>query len=585
MAFASCGVNSAIRRVPFQTTFKMFGAVVCALLTSGAFAQVISQEHAVVQQFISTLQENFRIDWDKPPSASFNSMSEPTCFSWVTTCNPTYFSIRKKLVQRYPAHPDSRQLVESKPNITVYFIPRVERGLINTGDDDISLLVEESTSTIDSTTSGWQIGAQIFGGVTAGVGYAGIAISAGYSKSWTTGTSSSKGVSVHTTCRSGYDCRVETWTFHIKVSGHCQHQPIINCAGEMDPCAKSWSTTCHQFETFRNKHCYTCNPVSPYVHEACEVHTPVLDQVGMPFIRLVRIAEKIRPHAGAGERAGGADQRVAAKAIKEEDGWYQLDTGEWYDPKDGSYWGKRGQKWYYKPDEPTPNLSITTPDIQAKDPVLATGDAPRANPDCKAVPCWREFDHVFGTGDYLRHMCMLRRLRPGDPVVGDLAAFPFSPTCGKINRSLQVLPQDYLTVCQCLENREYTGSACPDCKLSPCYRELHYLYGSDVEIIRHCIVGDLSANKPLHADLSLPPIHPQCGKTIGTVTFEPYQVDAVCSCLEHNEFGLSDRRDRDEDDREIPEVTPLSTSKRSTEKLWAEEEPQVEITFLDDPSF
>ncbi|KAM4062121.1 hypothetical protein HRG_008970 [Hirsutella rhossiliensis] len=302
-------------------------------------------QHAVVKSFTSRLKRDVRIDWGHPPTFDTNLVSEPTAWPWTMTCNPVEFKIRKEMAQPRPSKPTSTPY---QPNVTIYYTPYMENSIINMGDDDITFSVEQSTTSIDSTTEGWQIGAQL----TAGAESVALGISAGYSKSWTTGNYKTKAVSIHTTCKPGYDCRIETWTFHLKISGSCKLRPIIVCGAEIDACVGKFSRApSNQFKAFGQKHCPSHPPNQPYKFEACEVNTPIFDQVGKPLTRLVRISEKIIPESDDNEAT------KALKAVAAEDGWYQLENGEWYDPKDDMYYGNNGDGWYSKPNMPKPDLS------------------------------------------------------------------------------------------------------------------------------------------------------------------------------------------------------------------------------------
>ncbi|PHH81327.1 hypothetical protein CDD82_1028 [Ophiocordyceps australis] len=312
-----------------------------------------SRRHNTTQLFIDNLQRNVRIDWNTPPRAYIDGQFEKSCPNWAFTCWYVGFSIRKLLVDKYLFDPFNKTKIVSRPNISIYYNPLVEKSVVNMGDDDLSMSVEESKTSIDSTTKGWQIGAQISLGAGQGVS-ASVGVSGSYSSSQTTGNWDTKGVSVSSVCKPGHDCRIETWTFHLKIEGHCRIEPIVNCAGPMDPCRRDWSQTCQQFEDYRHRHCLTNDDaVEPYKYEPCEVTTPVLDQAGRPFTRIVRISQDI---ASVHDEAKKQGERIA-KAVKKYSDYYKLDNGKYYNEENDMWWNFASQSWVRVKGRPKPDLS------------------------------------------------------------------------------------------------------------------------------------------------------------------------------------------------------------------------------------
>ncbi|KAM4066200.1 hypothetical protein HRG_000339 [Hirsutella rhossiliensis] len=293
---------------------------------------------------------DIEMDWDKPPSLNSSSIFESTAWPLTLTCATTEFKRRIEVAWPYG-------LTRYQPNMTVYYKSFEERSVANTGDDDMEMTSEHSTTSIDSTTGGWQVGAQLAGG-SEGVS---IGISAAYSRSWTTGTYKTDAVTIRTSCKSGYECRIETWTFHLSVVGNCRVKPLIVCGGsELNVCRIDLSRFPKQYSDYQARSCpLGSRGLRPYRHEACKVKMPILDQVGKPVTRMVRISEKFIPDDDEGEgsdKSGGGGGKTL-KAVLKEDGWYRLDNGEWYDPGDGLYYGANGDSWYAKPG-PQPDLSM-----------------------------------------------------------------------------------------------------------------------------------------------------------------------------------------------------------------------------------
>ncbi|RDA85256.1 hypothetical protein CP532_2327 [Ophiocordyceps camponoti-leonardi (nom. inval.)] len=500
-------------------------------LFSFVLGDMFTQDHPVPREFLSSLLENINIDWGKPPTNVMRLVTENTCAVWFVRCVKTEFKINKMLVPRYPLSPGSRHQIEYNPEITAYFIPRVENGVMNLGDDDISFSAEESTSTVDSTSEGWQIGAQIFGGS----GSAGVAVSAGFSKTWSLGKGKTKGVSIQTTCRSGFDCRIETWTFHLRLTGYCQLRPVIDCNGEIDPCRGEWGLTCSQYNDFRHKYCLTCDSASSFFHEKCQVQTPILDQAGHPFTRLVRISERMASWVGTGNESVKANQEAItsistattttttatpAKAINFEDGLYELDSGEWYDPKDDTYYGKLDAKWYHKPGTPKPNLHVG-------------GGVKRY---CRDLPCHSELERLYGNRRLLLQECRRRRDQPASPLRANLLLFPFEPKCGRKRSLLRIHPTEYRRVCLCLQEKGNRIDACPDCKTGSCFRELMQLYGGSLDTLKkQCQWGDLRGSDYKSYELPHFPFDSLCGQVTSYTDITASDFVPVCDCLEENE--------------------------------------------------
>ncbi|RDA93540.1 hypothetical protein CP533_3974 [Ophiocordyceps camponoti-saundersi (nom. inval.)] len=552
-------------------------AVISLILFGVALSDMFTNDHPVPREFLSSLLENINIDWGKPPMNAMDLVTENTCAAWFVRCMKTKFRINKMLVPRYPISPGSRHLIEYNPEITAYFIPRVENGVMNLGDDDISFSADESTSTVDSTSEGWQIGAQIFGGI----GSAGVAVSAGFSKTLSAGKSQTKGVSIQTTCRSGFDCRIETWTFHLRVTGHCQLRPIIDCNGEIDPCRAEFGLTCSQYNDFRHKYCLTCDSATSFFHEKCQVQTPILDQAGHPFTRLVRISERMASWVGGNDSVKAAQETAAsatpAKAINFEDGLYELDSGEWYDPKDDTYYGKLDAKWYHKPGMPKPNLNVG-------------GGVKRY---CRDVPCHRELERIYGNKRLLLQECRRRKKEPFAPLRADLLLFPFESKCGRRRSVLRLHPTEYRRVCLCLQERGNKLDACPDCKTGSCYRELMQLYGGSIDTLRNqCRWGALSRSDYRNYELPHFNFESLCGQVMSYVDFTASDFAPVCDCLEENDAinrVKGEQRGRRVANHSEIAIEGKTFSKRQKpprfekkEVVVVEGEPDIEVEFLDD---
>ncbi|RCI09466.1 hypothetical protein L249_3655 [Ophiocordyceps polyrhachis-furcata BCC 54312] len=199
-----------------------------------------------------------------------------------------------------PSHSSSDYGKQGNVNVTVFAKRQVLRRVRNLQETMVTAGSEKSTVTIESTTTGWTVGAQLMAGHLQPVGLlfaqTGLTISASYSSHVTTGTQYSVTERNGFSCPPGYDCRSEAWTSYVKLAGPCIDRHEVTCNSQsLSPCdfttADQWRDKvnsmwhCQQISSWREKN---CNPV-----RHCEVVTPIMDADGKPVVTEVFLSEPI----------------------------------------------------------------------------------------------------------------------------------------------------------------------------------------------------------------------------------------------------------------------------------------------------
>ncbi|KAF4583220.1 hypothetical protein GQ602_006364 [Ophiocordyceps camponoti-floridani] len=176
-------------------------------------------------------------------------------------------------------------------NVTVFTKRQVLRRVRNEQETAVSAGSEKSKVTIDSTTDGWSMGAQLTAGHFQPMGLlfaqTGVTVSSTYSNHTTTGTQYSVVERNNFNCLPGYYCRSEAWTSYVKLSGPCVGRPKVVCNSEvLYPCEyrtpESWQKKvprrwqCPQMTTYWKKACFPAR--------YCEVVTPIVDEEGKPIV-------------------------------------------------------------------------------------------------------------------------------------------------------------------------------------------------------------------------------------------------------------------------------------------------------------
>ncbi|RDA88749.1 hypothetical protein CP532_4099 [Ophiocordyceps camponoti-leonardi (nom. inval.)] len=259
---------------------------------------------AEMMDILNRLQQNTTLREDSLPYWS-RDMSEFSCLSlawWegfrVHFHEKVQFLSPSQDVNNSSDH--RKRVKRDDVKVTVFAKRQVLRRVRNLQETMVTAGSEKSTVTIDSTTTGWTVGAQLMAGHLQPVGLlfaqTGLTISASYSSHTTTGTQYSVTERNGFSCPPGYDCRSEAWTSYVKLSGPCVDRHKVTCNTKaLYPCefntAEQWENKvddmwhCPQISSWREKH---CNPV-----RYCEVVTPITDADGKPVVTEVFLSEPI----------------------------------------------------------------------------------------------------------------------------------------------------------------------------------------------------------------------------------------------------------------------------------------------------
>ncbi|KID85444.1 hypothetical protein MGU_07306 [Metarhizium guizhouense ARSEF 977] len=190
--------------------------------------------------------------------------------AWQHTCPDVLLSFQGEQVQFW--HEASIY-----PNDTIskraFYIPHVETGDINPGPGDLKLSIAKSTMNSKMESKGWTVGARVAGTFGAKDGpSANVELSASYSDTTTTTKMQTVTTSHDASCKPGYECRLETWTFHIAVRARTRLLPYYQtwtAAGghgaKTETCQMKQSVaTCEQFRQRLREWCDYSPEVNNY---------------------------------------------------------------------------------------------------------------------------------------------------------------------------------------------------------------------------------------------------------------------------------------------------------------------------------
>ena len=254
--------------------------VVAALFT---LISATPLQHPSVQALLTSIEEGFAIDASAPPSYRSTQIKEATCAPYWYKCKNIDFSLQHLL---------------RNGSAEAWYTVNVEHAIVNTNDAPAKISLTTSTTSTQSRTKGWTVGAKMSSSFRINGSNVGVEVSSSYSDTTTAGKTETRSVATETTCAPGYECRVETWTFHVTFAGECEMRPMFHCGGEHDVCREPWDG-CSQLVAYRRKWCRLGEATRDM--NTCEAQTPVLDDSGKPMARIVLIANKL--HVGAEKRA------------------------------------------------------------------------------------------------------------------------------------------------------------------------------------------------------------------------------------------------------------------------------------------
>ncbi|PHH81960.1 hypothetical protein CDD82_7447 [Ophiocordyceps australis] len=211
---------------------------------------------ALEERFKADMARNYCIDWTKPPQHEKHTRH-----------------IRGTRSALYP----DRRLVKAL-SLTVHLDRSIGIEHTSFGSADSPLTFDSSVTSIQSSTEGWAAGAEtssylgLAPGFSTGIGWASLG---GVALDVTNTTLTSKqvfgsqwntdGFTVSTSCKKGYSCRFETWTFHAHISGLCRH---------LLPSSKTKTLVPIDFQ-------------SP-----CELDIPIFKKAGEPLMQFIGVFEK-----------------------------------------------------------------------------------------------------------------------------------------------------------------------------------------------------------------------------------------------------------------------------------------------------
>ncbi|KAH0592997.1 hypothetical protein MHUMG1_09244 [Metarhizium humberi] len=156
-----------------------------------------------------------------------------------------------------------------------YYIAHVETTAVNPGPGNKAskMTMSSSTTTSQVDTKGWTVGIKLTGTVSTGVvpgapsANGGVEISGSYTDTTMKTDSTTKTVTREEECEVGYECRLETWTFHLdihakpRVDGAFQLWDLINGYGKEIP-------TCSMPKNYRG-----CTQFTQRIDEWCKEET------------------------------------------------------------------------------------------------------------------------------------------------------------------------------------------------------------------------------------------------------------------------------------------------------------------------
>ncbi|PHH59919.1 hypothetical protein CDD81_2378 [Ophiocordyceps australis] len=286
------------------------------------------------------------IDKFNPPRYEYKE-TERTCFKyWSFRSTYTDFVMRETLQ------------ASNDTTWTVGYVSVPQTRFFNLNNDIVPIHTEEGTWTTRGTTEGWNAAASFQA--------KGLSISSGYSSLQHESTTNISSLGISEICPSGFECRFETWFYHIDFDGQCQRKAVIQRFEGTDIClwvkprlltshpARAYlaeRSECQQYTEWAWKTCWEPNgpeygsrPVA-----ACKLHLPIQESTTQKQLStLVFVKEDYRT-----DPAQTATE-VPKATEAADDCVFKLNTGEWYDSFKDTYYNEAIQAWLSQPDRPTP---------------------------------------------------------------------------------------------------------------------------------------------------------------------------------------------------------------------------------------
>ncbi|PHH81564.1 hypothetical protein CDD82_493 [Ophiocordyceps australis] len=238
---------------------------------------------------IAELQRSITFDKEQTIRHA-KTFTESTCARSVLRCpGGTVFSENKEMMPLVPTpNGDGEQVYggrfkyepDNYVNMTVFFKREVLRRARNFQKaNPIVMTRERSNIKIDTTTSGWSVGAQLNVGAwnPASGGSKGVTISASYSSETIKTRHVSVSDSATISCPPLSACWTEAWTGYVMLKGVCKTYPEVSCYNKVDPCdtiGKDYElpNSCEQVTLWRDR---ICKPEERI--KECQVVTPLME--------------------------------------------------------------------------------------------------------------------------------------------------------------------------------------------------------------------------------------------------------------------------------------------------------------------
>lgn len=254
-----------------------------ALCKTGDVDMLLPTGEAQLREVLAELKQNLVVDVDSLPYSELVT-TEDTCFTLWNQFPTITFTEKWQLVSGRAV---GRWGLGEEVSADIFVKRSVLMRKRNAFSSPIVLRKERSFVSVDNTTQGWTIGAQLSGGSPNL-----LSISASYAHSVdahsveaTNGTQTMTLEEASFECPPLHQCHIESWVAYVKICGPCQGQSKVLCKDELDPCTWLSVPRCNQWNKWKDR---VCSP-----REVCEIVTPVMEG-SKPWVTEVFFEEPIR---------------------------------------------------------------------------------------------------------------------------------------------------------------------------------------------------------------------------------------------------------------------------------------------------
>ncbi|KAA8650700.1 hypothetical protein EYZ11_009617 [Aspergillus tanneri] len=247
------------------------------VLVSIFFAVCVSSNDVKTEDYakikLSEIESNFKLDATNPPYA----ISDKTTKRCVAPCWDGEFYKRKQL--------------ERVHKVSAYQTKEEELTSYNSNPENSSTLtLTKSTAITEARTQGWTVGGIMDSGL--------LKITAQYTDTITVGKIETKTVGTEYPCPPLHECVIETWTFHVRITGVCSEpKPMLDCGGTHDLCAtkEPHKRPCRSFSKNTVSGSKVEDECKDYMEDRkapCEITTPVEESQKPYTVIVFRSAKK-----------------------------------------------------------------------------------------------------------------------------------------------------------------------------------------------------------------------------------------------------------------------------------------------------